>query len=103
MKKRRNYISTIYIIKYIIKLLRFGGTKKYRTVLFHKEFIQNFICFGKEKNYFYCYKCIKKIYDLKKSTHLDEDSTKLLNKLINRIKKGINDYINKSVNTSVCT
>jgi len=37
MKKRKNYISTIYIIKYIIKLLRFGGTKKYRTVLFYKE------------------------------------------------------------------
>jgi ubiquitin C-terminal hydrolase len=51
----------------------------------------------KEKIFFYAYECIKSIYDLKKKTHLDEDSTKLLNKLINRIKKGISDYINKSV------
>jgi len=51
-----------------------------------------------ENNYFYAYECIKKIYDFKKSTHLDEESTKLLKRLINGIKRGMSGYIKKSVN-----
>ena len=96
-KKKETYIYYLYnkIFNKTFKDLELQ--KNIEPFYFIRNLYRTAYALEKEKNYFYAYECIKKIYDLKKSTHLDEDSTKLLNKLINRIKKGISDYLNKSV------
>ena len=96
-KKKETYIYYLYNKIFNKTFKDLEEHKIIEPFYFIRNLYRTAYVLEKEKNYFYAYECIKKIYDLKKSTHLDEDSTKLLNKLINRIKKGISDYLNKSV------
>ena len=96
-KKNESYIYYLYNKIFNKAFKELEDQKNIEPFYFIRNLYRIAFVLEKEKNYFYAYECVKQIYDLKKSTNLDEDSAKLLNKLVKRIKKGVSDYINSSV------